>query len=121
MTVDCTEEPSWIAVCALEEILPETGVCALVDGRQIAIVRAGDALYALDNFDPFACAYVISRGIVGDRAGRPKIASPMYKHGFDLETGRCLDDPAVGLETFPVRVRAGRVELRFAHAVGIAA
>jgi nitrite reductase (NADH) small subunit len=29
----------WRAVCALEDIVPNTGVCALVDGEQVAIVR----------------------------------------------------------------------------------
>lgn len=117
MAAEYSELTCWIDVCELERIAPETGVCALIEGRQIALVRAGDAVFALDNLDPFAHAYVISRGIVGDRAGRPKIASPMYKHAFDLETGRCLDDPAVSLETFPVRVRAGRVELQAVAAV----
>jgi nitrite reductase (NADH) small subunit len=102
----------WADICAASDIAPETGVCALVAGRQIALVRTvSGELYALDNFDPFARAFVISRGIVGDRAGRPKIASPMYKQSFDLETGRCLDDASVTLETFPVRERGGRVEV----------
>ncbi len=121
MRRDEAEAQDWTDVCALDDIPPDTGVCALVGTRQIAVVRAADGVYALDNFDPFAKAYVISRGIVGDRAGRPKIASPMYKHGFDLESGRCLDDPAVALESFPVRVRDGRVEIRTAHALEIAA
>ncbi|HEX2676732.1 MAG TPA: nitrite reductase (NAD(P)H) small subunit, partial [Polyangiales bacterium] len=43
----------WIDVCALDDIVPDTGVCALVRGRQVALVRAGDAVYAVDNFDPF--------------------------------------------------------------------
>jgi nitrite reductase (NADH) small subunit len=101
----------WVDICSLDEIAPDTGVCALLDGRQIAIVHAAGGVYALDNFDPFAKVHVISRGIVGDRKGRAKIASPIYKHSFDLETGRCLDDPQVALDTFPVRVRNGRVEI----------
>ena len=36
---------------------------------------------------------MISRGIVGDRGGVPKIASPIFKQSFDLRTGQCLDDP----------------------------
>ena len=104
---------AWIDVCALDDILPDTGVAALVDGRQIALVRVGDGdraeVYALDNFDPFSHAFVIARGIVGDRQGVPKIASPIFKQSFDLRTGQCLDDPAVRLASFPVRVVEGRV------------
>ena len=102
----------WIDVCELEEIVPETGVCALVKGRQIAVVRAGDEVYAVDNFDPFSRAYVLSRGIVGDARGVPKIASPIYKQGFDLRTGECLDDPRVRIPVWETRIRQGRVEIK---------
>lgn len=101
----------WVDVCALDDIVPDTGVCALVGGRQVAIVRAGDRLYAVDNFDPFAKAFVLSRGIVGDRDGVPKLASPIYKQSFDLTTGVCLDDPSVRIAVYPVRLRDGRVEV----------
>jgi nitrite reductase (NADH) small subunit len=106
---------AWLDVCALDDILPDTGVAALVEGRQIALVRVGDAagdraeVYALDNFDPFSRAFVIARGIVGDRQGVLKIASPIFKQSFDLRTGQCLDDPAVSLASYPVRVVEGRV------------
>jgi nitrite reductase (NADH) small subunit len=102
----------WHDVCAIEDIVPDTGVCAYVAGRQIAVVRVGsDRVYAIDNFDPFSRVFVLSRGIVGDAGGAPKIASPIYKQCFDLATGACLDDPAVRVAVFPVRVRAGRVEV----------
>jgi nitrite reductase (NADH) small subunit len=104
----------WIDVCAVDDLVPDSGACALVAGRQIAIVRAGaSALYALDNFDPFSKAFVIARGIVGDKRGVPMIASPIYKNAFDLRTGQSLDDPEVRLDVWPVRVSAGRVEILF--------
>ncbi len=103
----------WIDVCALEEIVPDTGVCALVAGAQIALVRVGEGaqVYALDNFDPFSKAFVVSRGIVGDRGGVPKIASPIYKQSFDLRSGQCLDEPAVRIPVYLTRVHGGRVEV----------
>lgn len=104
---------AWVDVCALEDIWPHSGVAALIGDKQIAIVRVDESatVYAISNFDPFSDAFVIARGIVGDRAGRPKIASPIYKQNFDLETGSCLDDPSVVLATYPARVRDGRVEI----------
>jgi nitrite reductase (NADH) small subunit len=104
----------WEDVCSLGDVLPGTGVCALVAGRQVAIVRAGGAVYAIGNFDPFSKAYVLSRGIVGDRGGVPKIASPIYKQSFDLRTGVCLDDPGVRVPTYEVRVERGRIFVRCA-------
>ena len=99
----------WEDVCALDDVLPGSGVCALVAGQQIAIVRTATALYALGNFDPFSKAFVLSRGIVGDRGGVPKIVSPIYKQSFDLRTGQCLDDQRVCVPTYEVRVERGRI------------
>jgi nitrite reductase (NADH) small subunit len=103
----------WTKICSLDRILPNTGVCALVSDRQIAIFRVGEStdVYAIDNYDPFSKAYVLSRGIVGDRNGIPKVASPIYKQNFSLVTGECFDDATVKLQTFPVRVVDGQVHV----------
>jgi nitrite reductase (NADH) small subunit len=113
------EDADWTPVCEIDDIVPDTGVCALIAGRQIAIVRVGegDQVYAIDNFDPFSNAFVISRGIVGDKGGVPKIASPIFKQNFSLLTGQCLDKPAVTIPVYAARVRDGRVEVRYAPAV----
>ena len=106
------ESNEWHDVCAVDDVLPGTGVAALLDGEQIAIIRTRDGHFAaLSNFDPFSKAFVIARGIVGDRAGVAKIASPIYKQNFSLETGQCLDDPSVSLTVFPIRVFAGRIHV----------
>jgi nitrite reductase (NADH) small subunit len=104
---------AWVDVCAYEELIPERGVAALVDGRQVAVFRAFDGvLYALSNRDPFSGAYVLARGILGTRGGVPTVASPMYKQVFDLRTGRCLDDPRRMVPAFRIRrTGGGRVEV----------
>jgi nitrite reductase (NADH) small subunit len=103
----------WTTVCPIERILPNTGVCALVNDKQIAVFRVGEGMdmYAIDNYDPFSKAYVLSRGIVGDRNGIPKVASPIYKQNFSLLTGECLDDSTITLPTFPIRVVDGQVQV----------
>jgi nitrite reductase (NADH) small subunit len=106
---------SWVDVCALDQIIPDRGVCALVGPHQVALFRvAGDdthELFALSNYDPFSEANVLSRGIVGSRGDRLKVASPVYKQSFDLRTGECLDDASVSVPTFAVRVDDGRVQV----------
>ena len=106
-------EGVWTAVCRLDDIIPDTGVCALVGDRQIAIVRvgAGDTLYAISNYDPFSRAMVLARGLVGDRGGIPKITSPIYKQGFDLRSGQCLDEPSIAIPVYAVRALDGVVEV----------
>ncbi|MBB2913779.1 nitrite reductase (NADH) small subunit [Streptosporangium becharense] len=107
------ETTCWTPVCSYTDLLPERGACALVDGRQVALFRTFDGvLYAIGNHDPFSGAQVLSRGIVGTRTGEPCVASPMHKQVFSLVTGVCLDDPAVSVPTYPVRVAAdGAVEV----------
>ncbi len=111
MTV-LTEAAVWTDVCAYDDLPVEQGVCALVDGAPVAIVRTYDgALFAVGNVDPASGASVMSRGIVGTRAGRPTIASPMFKHVYDLATGQCCDDGSLCLTVYRVRDRSGRVEV----------
>jgi nitrite reductase (NADH) small subunit len=103
----------WVTVCDLEQILPNTGVCALVADQQVAIFRVGTGteLYAISNYDPFSKANVLSRGLIGDRQGTLKIASPIYKQNFCLKTGECLDDPAVQIPTYLTRVSGTEVQV----------
>lgn len=100
---------NWIRVCKLNDIPSCSGVAALVFGRQVAIFRLKTDIYAISDYDPFSGAYVLSRGIVGDRGGVIKVASPIYKQSFSLLTGECLDDPTVKVQTYPVRVTDGIV------------
>ncbi|MGV9779245.1 nitrite reductase small subunit NirD [Streptosporangium sp. NPDC003464] len=114
MTVlsETVTQTGWIPVCAYTDLLPERGACALVGGHQIALFRTFDGeLFAIGNRDPFSGAQVLSRGIVGTRAGEPSVASPMHKQVFSLVTGVCLDDPAAAVPTYPVRVADGAVEV----------
>lgn len=96
-------------VCGLDDILDGAGVCALVDGEQVALFRVGDEVFAVENRDPFSAANVISRGLVGDLGGQLVVASPVYKQHFNLRSGRCLEDEAVSLRTWPCGLLDGRI------------
>jgi nitrite reductase (NADH) small subunit len=104
----------WTTVCPLNRIAINTGVCALVNDVQVAIFRVGDGtqVYAISNYDPFSKAHVLSRGIVGDRNGIPKVASPVYKQNFNLITGECLDDSSVKVATFLAQVVGEQVQVK---------
>ncbi|MEM9215524.1 MAG: nitrite reductase small subunit NirD [Cyanobacteria bacterium P01_F01_bin.150] len=104
---------TWTTICALEAIVPNTGVNALIGDEQVAIFRIGETeeVYAISNFEPFSKAYVLSRGIVGDRQGVLKVASPIYKQNFNLKTGECLDDETVKIPVYPARVVDGQVQV----------
>lgn len=111
MTTDLLDV-RWETVCRFERLLPERGVAALVGDTQIALFRTfDDEVHAIGNVDPFSGAAVLSRGIVGDRAGVPTVASPVYKQAFSLVTGQCLDDPGVAVPVYAARVTGGRLQI----------
>jgi nitrite reductase (NADH) small subunit len=103
------------AVCAVEDILPNTGVCALVEGRHVAVFRVGqDQFYAIDNVDPKNGASVLSRGLIGNLGEHVVVASPLYKHHFVLATGACLEAPEWSVRAYPVELHDGQVRVTVA-------
>ena len=103
---------SWTAICALDDIVPNTGVCALVDDTRVAVFRVDSAehgVFAIENYDPSSNASVLSRGLIGSIGERLVVASPIYKHHFDLRTGECIEAPDKSVTAFATRVRDGQV------------
>lgn len=96
--------------CQLNDILPGTGVCALIEGRQIALFRPSAAaeVFAIDNRDPFFAANVLSRGIVGEHEGELWVASPLKKQHFRLRDGHCLENAAMSVQSYPLKYATSR-------------
>jgi nitrite reductase (NADH) small subunit len=120
-TTDTTAVPQatrsageWTAACTVDTLVPGRGVAVLLrGGTQAALFLTPDGeLYAVGNIDPFGRAAVMSRGLIGDRAGEPTVASPLLKQVFSLADGRCLDDDTVGLGSFATKQVDGVVYLR---------
>ena len=104
---------AWIDICPVDDLQPDSGVCALVEDKQIAIfyMPKDNALYAINNYDPFGKVHVLSRGLIGDIKGEPMVASPLYKQHFSLKTGICFEDETVKNETYAIRIENNRVEI----------
>jgi nitrite reductase (NADH) small subunit len=104
----------WIKICNTEDLQPNSGICALVGDKQVAIfyMPKSDAIYAVDNWDPFGKANVLSRGLIGDIDGIAMVASPLYKQHFDLSTGQCLEDENVKLDTYEIQINNTSVEIK---------
>jgi nitrite reductase (NADH) small subunit len=104
----------WIDVCHIDDLQSVSGVCALLEGQQVALflMAKTQAIYAVGNFDPIAKANVMSRGMIGDLGGEPMVASPMYKQHFNLKTGVCFEYPDVKLKTYPVRIDNHRIAIK---------
>jgi nitrite reductase (NADH) small subunit len=104
----------WKVVCSLDDLQPDSGVCALVEGQQVAIffLVKEQVAYAIHNFDPIGKANVLSRGMIGDVKGEPVVASPLYKQHFSLLTGACLEDENISVPVYSVRIENGKVEIQ---------
>jgi nitrite reductase (NADH) small subunit len=92
-----------------------------VGGRELALVRLGDTVYAVRNVCPhqtqsFAGGRAQSRVEGGATIGDldlleddPALACPWHGFEFRLRDGRCLVNPSLRVRTYPVEIRDGRV------------
>ena len=51
----------------------------------------------------------LGRGWLGTEAGEPKVAWPLHKKTFSLQSGKGLSDPKFCVQTYPVEVRDGEL------------
>ncbi len=99
-------------LCSVADLTPGSGTAVIWNGEQIALFYLPDqepCVYGVGNYDPLGGANVISRGIVGDRAGTLVVASPLYKQHFSLRDGRCLEEPDTVLPVYPVAIAGDQV------------
>ncbi|WP_160064933.1 nitrite reductase small subunit NirD [Psychromonas sp. L1A2] len=104
----------WNPICALDNVYPATGVCALIDGKQVAIFRPRDdeQVFAMENMDPFARSNVLSRGIICEHKDQLWVASPLKKQRFNLVDGSCLENDQVSVATYKTRIKEGSIEVQ---------
>lgn len=111
---------NWNDVCGTDDLIKNSGVCALINGKEVAIFSqltvANDSLqnsvYASENYDPIGRANVLYRGLLGSVADKTVVASPLYKQRYCLQTGQCLDDDSVKIDVYPARVVNDRVLIK---------
>jgi nitrite reductase/ring-hydroxylating ferredoxin subunit len=105
-------------VGALSDLAQEGRLIARVGGREVGVVGAGGELHALRNRCPHHGGPLCLGTVRNREAGAPGRYQPSSRivlrcpwHGweFDLESGRCLDEPAMRVAVYDVRVEGGRV------------
>ncbi len=93
---------------------PKDGGAAIKYGKtQIAVFNfdSRGEWYATQNMCPHKREFVLSRGLLGDETDKPKVACPVHKKTFSLETGKGLSDRDFSIQTFPVKVDGDDVHL----------
>ena len=102
----------WIKVAKSDDFVANSGGCVKHGEMQIAVFNfERETWYAVQNLCPHDRQMVLSRGLIGDKGGEPKVACPLHKNQFSLKTGQHLNGSDYQLMTFPVKEEAGYIYL----------
>lgn len=107
------QQTKWVQVGTVDQFPYDGGATVKYGKSQIAVFNFATRgeWYSCQNMCPHKKAFVLSRGIVGDQSGTPKVACPLHKKTFSLETGESLTGEEYDIRTFPVKVEDGNVYL----------
>ncbi len=101
----------WYKACRMEDVPAGGGVAIKYGAEQIAIFhfdRKGE-WYATQNQCPHKLQMILSRGMLGDHDGEPKVACPFHKQTFSLKTGESFSGDCDNIKTYPVKTGEGYV------------
>lgn len=94
-----------VRVASTRDIPPGEGRAFEVGGRQIAVFHAEDGrFYAIDN----ECRHQGGPLAEGELDGN-LVSCPWHAWVYEIDTGKCHDDPACSVATYPVRVEGDAV------------
>lgn len=116
-TTTIDEVKVWFKAAPVSSFPVNGGACVKYKDLQIAVFnfeRFGN-WYACQNLSPKKNENVLSRGMLGDHKGTPKIACPLLKNTFSLENGENLNGDMAPIATYPVKVEDGFVYIGFAE------
>ena len=105
----------WFKAAPVSAFPTDGGACVKYKNKQIAVYnfnRTGK-WYACQNLCPHKMEMVLSRGMIGDAKGVAKVACPLHKKTFSLETGENLNGELPSLATYPVKIEGGFVYIGF--------
>lgn len=108
---DFIDNTVWFKAARAEDFPENGGACVKINNEQIAVFyfKKRDTWYACQNLCPHKKEMILSRGIVGDSCGEPKVACPYHKKSFSLISGENLNGEDYNVKTYPVKVENGYV------------
>ena len=105
----------WFKAASTKDFPKDGGACVKYKDKQIAVFnfeRLGK-WYACQNVCPHKMEMVLSRGMIGDDKGTPKVACPLHKKTFSLEDGTNLNGDMDAIATYPVKIEEENVYIGF--------
>merc|ERR1712190_571092 len=102
---------TWRDVGLADDYIKGGGFAAKVSNSELAIFHhaALDKWYATQSSCPHKQLRVLSRGLIGLHGDAPKVACPIHKTTYNLETGKGISNAGLNIATFDVKVKDGRV------------
>jgi nitrite reductase (NADH) small subunit len=96
----------WFKACHVDDVPQEGGACVKYNDEQIAIFNftSRNEWYATQNQCPHKMQMILSRGMIGDQGGEPKVACPYHKRTFSLKSGVNLNGDCDNIKIYPVKI-----------------
>ncbi len=112
----------WVDVGSLDELRERGRLVARVGGREVGVLldRDDGSVHGVRNRCPHHGAPLClgrvrnrERGAPGryELSGKRVLRCPWHGWEFDLENGRCLDEPTLRAAVYPAEVTAGRIRV----------
>jgi len=117
ITTEKSNVKVWFKVASVNDFSENGGACVKYKDKQIAVFnfKRKGTWYACQNVCPHKLEMVLSRGMLGDDKGISKIACPMHKKTFSLETGENLNGDLEAIATYPVKIEGNFVYIGFSE------
>jgi nitrite reductase (NADH) large subunit len=108
------DRDDWVRLAAVADVPRDGGSTVQYGETQLAVFHFASRgqWFVTQNVCPHRRDMVLARGLLGDQDGEPKVACPLHKRTFSLESGTGLSDPSFAIETYPVEIRDGAVWAR---------
>ena len=105
----------WYKAATINDFPKDGGACVKYKDKQIAVFnfKRLNKWYACQNVCPHKMEMVLSRGMIGDDKGIPKVACPLHKKTFSLENGENLNGDIAPIATYPVKIEGEDVYIGF--------
>ncbi|WP_405562399.1 nitrite reductase small subunit NirD [Polaribacter sp. Asnod6-C07] len=107
----------WFKAATVQDFPLDGGACVKYKNKQIAVFNFArlNKWYACQNVCPHKMEMVLSRGMIGDDKGTPKVACPLHKKTFSLEDGSNLTGEDFKIATYPVKIEDEIVYIGFSE------
>jgi nitrite reductase (NADH) small subunit len=107
----------WFKAASIKYFPKDGGACVKYKDKQIAVFNfeRKNTWYACQNVCPHKMEMVLSRGMIGDDKGIPKVACPLHKKTFSLENGANINGDLEAIATYPVKIENNIVYIGFSE------